>query len=522
MKNKTLTFIVIATILIGGAILWGQSSGNKEAMSGVFSTDTAGLPEAKQNETVELKDGDTFDLTAGFVKKNINGKEVRMLAYNGRIPGPTIKIQEGATITVNFKNDTDMANTIHSHGVRMENAFDGVPDVTQPAVSPGDSFAYTLSFPDAGAYWYHPHMRDDYNIEMGLYGNFLVTPAPGSSWNPVDREVPIFVDDILLLNGKIAPFKKDEADHTLMGRYGNTAFINGETDYTLLVKKNEVVRFYFTNSANVRPFNLALLGAKMKLVGGDNGLYERDMWKDEVLVNPSERAIVEVLFDTPGEYALQSKTPERTYTLGTIIVSHEQVASETAKSFATLRAHPEVIKSIDPFRQYFDVPHQRRLALSVDTIGNTMQMMGGGMMTSNKEGLPTGQAGIEWEDDMAMMNQMSDTSLIKWKIVDQDTGKENMDIDWSFKRGAVKIRIENTSNGVHSMQHPIHFHGQRFLVVNQNGTPQTNLAWKDTVLVPSGQTVDILLDASNPGAWVAHCHILEHIEAGMAFSFKVQ
>ena len=131
-----------------------------------------------------------------------------MLAYNGMIPGPTIKIQEGATITVNFKNDTDMANTIHSHGVRMENAFDGVPDVTQPAVSPGDSFAYTLSFPDAGAYWYHPHMRDDYNIEMGLYGNFLVTPAPGSSWNPVDREVPIFVDDILLLNGKIAPFKK--------------------------------------------------------------------------------------------------------------------------------------------------------------------------------------------------------------------------------------------------------------------------------------------------------------------------
>lgn len=145
---------------------FGKSSDTK------FSTSTFGLPEAVPSKIIELKDGDTFDLTASFVKKNIKGNEVRMLAYNGSIPGPTIKVKQGATITINFKNKTDMENTIHSHGVRMDNAFDGVPEVTQKAVSVGGTFAYKLSFPDAGMYWYHPHMRDDYNIEMGLYGNF--------------------------------------------------------------------------------------------------------------------------------------------------------------------------------------------------------------------------------------------------------------------------------------------------------------------------------------------------------------
>ena len=121
------------------------------------------------------------------------------------------------------------------------------------------------------------------------------------------------------------------------------------------------------------------------------------------------------------------------------------------------------------------------------------------------------------------MNEMSNKDSIKWKIVDQDTGRENMDIDWSFKNGQpVKIRIFNDSNSMHPMQHPIHFHGQRFLVVSRDGVKQSNLVWKDTVLVKSGETVDIVLDPSNPGAWMAHCHISEHLEAGMMFEFKVE
>lgn len=544
MKNNTTTIsLLVLTVLVGGGLLLTASD---NFLMPTFSTSVRGLPEAKLSQIVELKDGDSYNLTAGFVKKNIAGKQVRMLAYNGSIPGPILKVPQGATVTVNFKNDADIANTIHTHGVRMDNAFDGVPDVTQKAVLPGESFAYTLTFPDDGMYWYHPHVRDDYTIEMGLYGNVWVTPKAGSSWNPVDREVPLFIDDILLLNGAIASFRKDRADRTLMGRYGNTMFVNGEMDYTLTVKRGEVVRFYFTNSANARPFNLAIAGTKIKLVGGDNGLYEWDRWIDAVMVNPSERAIIEVLFDTAGEYALQNKTPDKTYTLGTIVVSDDQMVSAAAKSFGTLRAHPEVIKSIDPFRSAFAKTPDKRIKLSLDmmggmqnmdnssTGGHTMSdgtMMGGGMgMTM---GVPEG--GIEWEDtDMSAMNSMSDTQMIAWNIIDQDTGraskdgarhdfaKSNMDIDWKFKVGdKVKIRIANDATSMHPMQHPIHFHGQRFLVVNKNGVAQTNLVWKDSVLVPAGEYADILLDVSNPGTWMAHCHIFEHLEAGMMLNFQV-
>ena len=528
MKNKPLLISILAiTVAIVGGIF---VSNNGTALGQTFSTSIKGLPSAEKTEVIELKDGDTFNLTASFVKKKIGNTEVRMLAYNGSIPGPTLKIAQGATVTVNFKNDTDVENTIHSHGVRMKNAFDGVPDVTQKAVQPGDSFTYTLTFPDAGVYWYHPHMRDDYAIELGLYGNFVVTPESPTYWNKVDREVAIFLDDILIENGKIAPFYKDGSDRALMGRFGNVMLVNGETDYTLSAKNGEVIRFYFTNSASVRPFNLAIEGAKMKLVGGDNGAYEREEWKDAVLITPSERAVIETRFDAPGEYEIQNKTSDGTTRLGRIVVSEESVASTNADIFQKLRDNVEAIKIIDPFRPFFTKATDKRIKLSLDMIGG-----GTGMMNNGSHGMPSGmgggrmmggvpEGGIEWDDsDNAGMNAMSNTDMVTWKIIDQDSGNANMDIDWKFKVGdKVKIRIENDGNSAHPMQHPIHFHGQRFLVLNKNGVPQTNLVWKDTVNVPAGEYLDILVDISNPGVWVAHCHILEHIEAGMVFPFTVE
>lgn len=343
----------------------------------------------------------------------------------------------------------------------------------------------------------------------------------------VDREVPVFVDDILFVDGVIVPFDKNEGTRTLMGRYGNVMLVNGETDYYLSVRKGEVVRFYFTNSANVRPFNLAISGAKMKLVGGDNGLYERDAWVESVLVNPSERVIVEALFDSPGKYVLQNKTPNLTYSLGDIIVSDDGMVSGGSESFATLNPHSEVTKSIDSFRGSLAKVPDQRIKLSVDMMGS--QSMGGHMMPdgSMMGGVMRGTVplgGIEWEDgDMSAMNMMSSASTVKWNIIDQDTGKRNMDIDWKFKMGdKVKIRITNDGSSMHPMQHPIHFHGNRFLIVDKNGVPQTNLVWKDTVTVPAGEYVDIILDISNPGLWMAHCHILEHIEAGMMLTYKVE
>ncbi len=532
------TVLSLAALTIGVFIsgIFGNFSMRPGDMSGTqrgpFSQSTTGLREATSSEVVELKNGYTYSLTASIVKKVIGETAVKMLAYNGMIPGPLLKIPQGAEITVNFKNETDVPTTLHSHGIRLENANDGTPPITQKEVPPGGSFTYKIKFPDAGMYWYHPHVREDYAQELGLYGNYLVTPASPNYWNPVNREMPLILDDILIENGAIAAFDRKTADRTLMGRYGNTFLINGDDRYSLQAKTGEVIRFYVTNTANARPFNFAISGAKIKLVGSDSGAYEKDQWIDAVTLGPSERAVVEVLFDKAGTYAIQNKTPDITNQLGTVIVSGSPITPSYARSFATLATHIDVVKSIDHFRADFSKLPDKQLKLTVDLKGAMSSMMNSGNsmagmdMSGGSMAMGAPKDGIEWDDTsggMGQMNQMSNADTVAWKIVDTGTGKENMNIDWNFKVGdKVKIRITNDPNSPHPMQHPIHFHGQRFLVLDRNGVEQTDLVWKDTVLVPSGQYVDILLDASNPGTWMAHCHIAEHLEAGMMFSFTVK
>jgi len=131
-------------------------------------------------------------------------------------------------------------------------------------------------------------------------------------------------------------------------------------------------------------------------------------------------------------------------------------------------------------------------------------------------------APVEWSGTMPMMNWTSTAHSLEWVLRDPDTGRENLGIDWRFEVGdVVKIRLHNERNTLHAMQHPIHLHGQRFLVVEQDGVRNDNLVWKDTALIPVGSTVDLLLDVSNPGAWMLHCHIAEHLEAGMKMLFHV-
>ncbi|EKE10880.1 MAG: Multicopper oxidase family protein, partial [uncultured bacterium] len=130
---------------------------------------------------------------------------------------------------------------------------------------------------------------------------------------------------------------------------------------------------------------------------------------------------------------------------------------------------------------------------------------------------------IEWEDTMDMMNSSSNTDTLEWQLVDEETKKTNEDIDdWNFTQGeVVKIQIANPDDTMHPMQHPIHIHGQRFLILSVDGVASDNLAWKDTVLIPSGSTVELLVEMSNPGDWMIHCHIPEHLESGMMMPFNV-
>jgi DNA-directed RNA polymerase subunit RPC12/RpoP len=134
-----------------------------------------------------------------------------------------------------------------------------------------------------------------------------------------------------------------------------------------------------------------------------------------------------------------------------------------------------------------------------------------------------GAEGIEWEDDMVEVNRLTTTATMHWRFLDRTSGADSPAIDWQFTVGdRVKIRLVNEMDSDHPMHHPFHLHGAgRFLVLSRDGVVEPNLVWKDTVLVRTGQTVDILFDVTNPGLWMAHCHIAEHMQSGMMFSFNV-
>ena len=402
-----------------------------------------------------------------------------------------------------------------------------------------------------------------------------------------------------------------------MGRYGNVMLVGGETAPSFAARQGEVVRLYLTNTANTRVFNVALPGARMKLVGGDSGRVEREEFVESVVLAPSERVVVDVLFEEPGRVALEHRTPERTYTLATIDVAAEPATPPLADEFAVLRVNPEWAAERQRLDAYVDAAPDKTLAfvaemdmgapegdvvyvcpMHPEVVGEESDRCpevrhearrGRGPGDLRLPDAPRGReraarplpevrheagrrvarhgvesrarhhdhghdhgstsehaheltrrrprastithtspprhdaGGIEWEDDMLELNRRTTPANMRWMLVDRDTGAANHGIEWQFTVGdRVKLRLVNEMDSDHPMHHPFHVHGAgRFVVLARDGVPEANYVWKDTVLVRTGETVDILLDVTNPGRWMAHCHIAEHHESGMMFSFDV-
>jgi FtsP/CotA-like multicopper oxidase with cupredoxin domain len=353
-------------------------------------------------------------------------------------------------------------------------------------------------------------------------------------------------------------------------------------------------------------------GVRLKLVGGDSGRCEREEFVEGVVLAPSERAVVDVLFDRPGELHLEHHTPDRTYRLATVTVAEERAAPSTAgREFEQLRRAPELEAERRRLDRWLAAPPYKVLALvaqmddpaamppdagpviyacpmhpevtstepgrcpkcgmkllaSQAPAGPTsyvcpmhpevtsqepgrcpkcgMKLLaatsvpqpsaghdhagmdsGGGPADHDHPGEGHGHGsaeGIEWEDDMVEVNRLTTTATMHWRFLDRTSGADSPTIDWRFTVGdQVKLRLVNEMDSDHPMHHPFHLHGAgRFLVLSRDGVVEPNLVWKDTVLVRTGQTVDILFDVSNPGLWMAHCHIAEHMQSGMMFSFNV-
>jgi FtsP/CotA-like multicopper oxidase with cupredoxin domain len=561
-----------------------------------FPTDPSGLEEAGRPALLELAPGDTLELQVGPVAKRLGDTTVRMLGYNGSIPGPTLKVQQGSEIVVHVTNRGDLDTTVHWHGLRLENKYDGVPHETQAPIPVGGEFTYRIQFPDAGLYWYHPHIREDYTQELGLYGNIMVVPSEPDYWPPADRDVILTVDDLLLEEGRIAPFSPTETSYAAMGRFGNVFLTSGEPDLSLTVRVGEVVRLWLTNTANTRVFNLTVPGVRMKQVGGDSGRVEHQELVESVVLAPSERAVVDVLVERPGELHLEHHTPDRTYRLATLTVAEDRVASPAAGEFEVLRRAPELAAEREQLERWLAAAPDKVLALVAQMDDPAAMPAGAGPVTyacpmhpevtsdepgrcpkcgmkllatqapaatayacpmhpevvsdqpgrcpkcgmkllatqsapepaghdhggHHEEGHGTAD-GIEWEDDMVEVNRLTTTATMHWKFLDRTSGADSPTINWQFTVGErVKLRLVNEMDSDHPMHHPFHLHGAgRFLVLSRDEVPEPNLVWKDTVLVRTGQVVDILFDVSNPGLWMAHCHIAEHMQSGMMFSFNV-
>jgi FtsP/CotA-like multicopper oxidase with cupredoxin domain len=490
-----------------------------------FPRGVDGLDAARAPEVVDLHDGGEYRIRIAPVAKRIGDETVRMLAYNGSVPGPTLRVPEGAEVDVVVENDGDLETTLHWHGLRLENRSDGTLD-TQAPIPVGASFTYRVAFPDPGAYWYHPHIREDYTQELGLYGGVIVVPARDGYWAPADRELAVTLDDVLIEDGRIAPFSRSETTFAAMGRFGNVLLANGEPDLSLVAARDEVVRLYLINAANTRIFNVGFAGARMKLVGGDSGRSEREELPETVVLAPSDRVVLDVLFDRAGEARLEHRSPDRTATLATIAVGDEALTPSHASEFARLRTDPELSAERERLAAVVEAQPDTTLAFVAEMDMGEMDM--GEMDMSEEHGHGHGHGepapgSIEWEDDMLDSNRMTTAANTRWKVVERTGGEDVHPPRWSFRVGdRVKIRLVNELHSDHPMPHPFHIHGAgRFLVVARDGEMEPNLAWSDTVLVSTGQTVDILLEVTNPGRWMAHCHIAEHHESGMHFSFDV-
>ena len=330
-----------------------------------FPRDTAGLPAATATEVVELGDGDRYTLRIAPVTKRIGDATVRMLAYNGSIPGPTLRVPEGAEVIVDIENEGDLEATVHWHGLRLDNRYDGTHE-TQEVMPIGGRYTARVTFPDPGVYWYHPHIREDYGQELGLYGNCIVVPADADYWPPVHRELALTLDDVLIEDGQIAAFSPDETTYAAMGRFGNVLLIAGDPELALTACTGEVVRLYLTNTANTRVFKVALPGARMKLVGGDSGRVEHEQFVEDVILAPSERVVVDVCFETPGQLVLEHRTPDRTYKLADITVTDEQATPPLAEAFSELRTAPELAAERARLMPLVDAPPDKTLAFQAE------------------------------------------------------------------------------------------------------------------------------------------------------------
>lgn len=398
--------------------------------------------------------------------------------YDGTVPGPELRVRQGEPVRVTVQNQLAEPTTVHWHGIRLPNAMDGVPDLTQPPILPGGSFTYEFTPPDAGTFWYHPHQRSFEQVGRGLSGALIVEEAAPPQ---VDRDVTWMLQDWRLTrDGTIASDFGNRMDMAMAGRLGNTVTINSAVPEAFAVRAGERIRLRLINAANARIFGLEFAGHSPMIVAWDGQPVAPHAPDDgRVVLGPAMRAdlILDMSGEPGGRYAVTDMF-YRGLEYRLVELAYAATPLRTRAPDAPIALPP------NPLAQP-DLGAARRHDVSFGG-----GMMGGQPMTGHSIWTINGIA--------AHGHAMAPLLTLA-------------------RRQSHVLALHNDT----AWHHPMHLHGHSFRVIGRNGSPAPRAEWRDTLLMAPREHAEIALVADNPGDWMFHCHILEHQEGGMMGVIRV-
>jgi FtsP/CotA-like multicopper oxidase with cupredoxin domain len=412
-------------------------------------------------------------------------------AYDATVPGPEIRVRQGERLRITVENRLAEETTLHCHGIRLPNAMDGVPHLTQAPIAPGASFVYEFDVPDAGTYWYHPHSRSAEQVGRGLSGALIVEERAPLR---VDREVVwVLCDWRLLPDAQIAGDFGNMHDMSHNGRIGNTVTVNGRIPETFAVRRGERIRLRLINAANARTFGLTFTGHKPMVIAYDGQPVEPHEAADgRVVLGPAMR--IDLILDMTG------KPGERFPIVDSFYRGLQYRLLDVVYADQVLREKlPD-----DPIA----LPANTMPEPDMDRAERHEIVFNGGMMGA----MPMRERGM----GMNMMEMMRSGKI--WFINGQAHLGHVHEPMLALRQGRSYILAMNNET---AWWHPMHLHGHAFRVIGRNGAPVQHRPWQDTVLIPPRETVEVAFVADNPGDWMFHCHILEHQESGMMGVIRV-
>ena len=415
--------------------------------------------------------------------------ETPVWCYGGSVPGPEIRVRQGDRVRVLLDNGLGEDTTIHWHGLRLPNAMDGVPEVTQPPVRPGGTFAYEFDALDAGTFWYHPHSNSMEQVARGLYGVLVVEERDPAL--RVDRDVTWVLDDWRMTQeAELAPGFDNPHDMSHAGRLGNWATVNGSSPGEFAVRRGERIRLRLVNTANARVFGLQFEGHRPQVIALDGHPVAPHAPEDgRVVLGPGMRA--DIVLDMTGKAG--AKTP----VIDAFYRNREYRLLDLAYASEPLRAAPPAWPLALPPNPLPEPEIEGAVRHEMMFTGGAM---GGAVMAEMGGSMgPVGPRSFWFVDGEAMPEGPLEPML-------------------TLRRGrSCVIAMTNAT----AWPHPMHLHGHAFRILARNGRPAARREWRDTVLMEPRERVEIAFVADNPGDWLFHCHVLGHQASGMKSMIRV-